>query len=93
MNVSSTTISWVGNSQLGINGDMFASGSAYDGSYDAAFADTMSLYVSTTTPGVVITSQSGHDYSLPVSAVPEPATFALLGAGLLVVARRRPPPD
>jgi len=86
----STTIAWVGNSQLGINADMLATGSAYNGSYEAAFADTLHVYVTTATPGAVITSQSGHDYSPAlVLAVPEPSTLALVGAGLLAVTYRR----
>jgi hypothetical protein len=74
-----------------MNGDMLATGSAIEGSYEAAFADTMNLYVSAGTPGVVITSESGHDYSPPVAAVPEPPIAALLAAGALAVAwtRRR----
>ena len=69
---------------------MVATGSAVDGSYEAAFADTLHFCVSSTTPGVDITSQSGHDYSLPaVAAVPEPPVVALLAAGLLFVAHRR----
>jgi hypothetical protein len=88
---TTATIAWVGDSAMGINGDMLAMGSAIDGSYEAAFADTLHLYVSSATPGVVITSESGHDYSPPVSAVPEPPIAALLAGGALVVAwaRRR----
>ncbi|HUP07596.1 MAG TPA: PEP-CTERM sorting domain-containing protein [Caldimonas sp.] len=87
---NSTTIAWVAGSAIGINGAMLAMGSAIDGSYEAAFADTLHFYVSSPTPGVEITSQSGHDYSLPIAAaVPEPPTILLLATGLLFVARRR----
>lgn len=86
---NSTTIAWVAGSAIGINGAMLAIGSAIDGSYEAAFADTLHFYVSSPTPGVDITSQSGHDYSLPVvAAVPEPPTVVLLTAGLLLLATR-----
>ena len=87
---NSTTIAWVGGSAFPINGAMLATGSAIDGSYEAAFADTLHFYVSSPTPGVSITSQSGHDYSLPaVAAVPEPPIAALIGAGLLFAALRQ----
>ncbi len=38
-------------------------------------------------PSVIIKSASGHDYT--PAAVPEPATYATLGLGLLAVVRRR----
>ena len=85
----STTIAWVGGSAMGINGEMLATGSAIDGSYEAAFADTLHVYVSSTTPGVAITSESGHDYSPPVAAVPEPPMALLVAGGLVAVALRR----
>lgn len=88
----SVTITWVGNSALGISGDLNTSGYAWNGSYDANYIDTLHTFVMSSTPGVVITSESGHDYSPTANVVPIPAAGWLFGSGLLGligVARRK----
>ncbi len=54
-------------------------------SVTASFGSTALFTVDALTPGVVLTSESGHNYS----AIPEPATLALLAIGTLLITRRR----
>jgi hypothetical protein len=86
------TLTWAAGTALPIGGYLSTSGYAWNGLFDASFSDTLHVYAWSTTPGVVITSASGHDYS-PPSAVPEPRGALLLAAGLatfaLLQARRR----
>jgi PEP-CTERM motif len=81
---SSATITWVTNAILPIVADLRAGGFAYNGLFDASFGDTLHVFAFSTTPGVTITSTSGHDYSpLALAPVPEPETWAMLAAGLI----------
>jgi len=68
-----------------IGGALVAKGFAWNGSYLANYANTLHTFVFSPTPGVVITSASGHDYSPTADAIatPEPASLFLLGGGLL----------
>jgi hypothetical protein len=43
----------------------------------------VNFYIDSETVGASYTTASGTDYSTPVSSVPEPSTFGLLGFGLL----------
>lgn len=47
-------------------------------------ANTAGFWIEVVTPGVTLSSASGHDYS-SLPAVPEPASAALLAVGLLAV--------
>jgi hypothetical protein len=49
------------------------------------YSNTAHYYADPVTPGVYLTSDSGHDYSSPGAspAVPEPASLSLAGLGLL----------
>ncbi len=51
-----------------------AGGYATNGSFAADFENTAKVFVYSTTPGVTLVTESGHDYSLPV---PEPTTPSL----------------
>ena len=72
-------------SVFSFNSYLQVDGFAWNGAFAADFADTGHVYLWSTTPGVVLTSESGHDYAPPV---PEPGTSALLLAGVSVVALR-----
>ncbi len=84
---SATVITWAEGTVLPIGAYLTAGGYAWNGLFDASFADTLHVYAWSETPGVVLTSASGHDYS-PVSAVPEPGDALLLASGLLMLAHR-----
>jgi hypothetical protein len=78
---------------VGIGSTLDVRGSAYKGEFTGDFSSTGHIYVFSTTPGVTVLSESGHDYALPqVAAVPEPSVVLLLSGGLwgLWLARRRP---
>ena len=53
---------------------------AASASYDAL--NTAQSYFTVLTPGSTMNWASGHDYSAPVVAIPEPETYLLLGMGL-----------
>src|SRR5262249_38350231 len=76
----SITFDWGGNTLLPIGVELDANGYAWNGSFNAAFGDTLHVFAFSTTPGVIITSESGHDYSPQASVVPvpEPGTALLL---------------
>lgn len=81
---SSATITWVTNAILPIGADLRAGGFAWNGLFDASFGDTLHVFAFSTTPGVTITSESGHDYSpSALTPVPEPGIWSLLAAGLI----------
>lgn len=84
---STATISWAEGTVLPIAAYLTTGGYAWNGLFDASFADTLQVYAWSNTPGIVLTSASGHDYG-PPSAVPEPGGALLLAAGLLVLATR-----
>jgi hypothetical protein len=59
------------------------------GSVTTDFSRTAYYYADALTPGVFLTSDSGHDYSRPaVEAVPAPGSLALAGTGVLVLLGR-----
>jgi hypothetical protein len=81
---SSATITWVSNTILPIAADLRAGGFAWNGLFDASFRDTLHVFAFSTTPGITITSEAGHDYSpSALTPVPEPKTWSLLAAGLI----------
>jgi hypothetical protein len=89
---STFTAHLMSNQTVGIGSTLDVRGSAYKGEFTADFSNTGHIYVYSTTPGVTVLSESGHDYALPtVGAVPEPATALLLSGGLWMVwlGRRR----
>ncbi len=53
----------------------------------ADYSHTAHQYIDVVTPGGSITSDSGHNYAS--NATPEPASFAALGLGALLLIRRR----
>lgn len=53
------------------------------GSTDIEALSTAHTYLTVLTPGVTLTSSSGHDYS--AMPVPEPATYLMLAVGLAVL--------
>jgi hypothetical protein len=84
-----------GGSTLTIGADMSASAVVVTYSETTAFASTALVdainsahsYYTVLTPGATLNWASGHDYNLP--AVPEPATYATLLAGLGLLSLRR----
>lgn len=91
---TSFTTQLFSNQTVGLVGQLSIGGFGTDGEFTGDFANTGHFYVFSDTPGVVVESLSGHDYSLPaVAAVPEPTSALLLSAGLgtLWLMRRRRP--
>ena len=62
-------------------------GLARFGFFKADFAHTGRLGLSSSTPGVSFSSDSGHDYSL--ASIPEPSTWMLMALGVGVFGLRR----
>jgi len=76
-------------SEAGVITDNMLKANSGSGAVDAF--NTAHTYFTVLTEGASLQSASGHDYSVPSQAVPEPGTLALIGLGFagLAASRRR----
>ncbi len=89
------------NVDLPIGAYLGVSGYANNGTFTGSFGSTLHSYIFSDLAGILITSESGHDYSLPgtsgggtgggTNTVPEPGTLSAMSLGFagLILTRRR----
>jgi hypothetical protein len=73
-----TTIVTRPGATIGFQTSLLVGGYSHWAPFTAAYYDTGHVYIESLTPGVSLTSDSGHNYA----PVPEPATWALMLGGL-----------